>query len=42
MDLDLPKRGRGYDETRLDNGLESLHWLLKQDAKTVTVVGHLG
>mgnify|MGYP001616787164 CR=1 FL=1 len=42
MDLDLPKRGRGYDETRLDDGLETLHWLLKQNAKMITVIGHLG
>lgn len=42
LDLDLPKQGRGFDETRLEDGLATLRYLLKEGAKKITVISHRG
>ncbi len=42
MDLDLPEVDGKYDTTRLMDGLQSLIFLYKNDAKHVKVIGHLG
>ncbi len=42
MDLDLPSRGKSFDQTRLEDGLETVRYLLKQKASIITIIGHRG
>lgn len=42
LDLDLPLIDGKYDETRLEQGLPTLIYLYKNEAKHVKVIAHLG
>jgi phosphoglycerate kinase len=42
LDLDLPLADRKYDTTRLEHGIPTLTYLLKNEAKHVKVIAHLG
>ncbi len=42
LDLDLPKNQKGFDTTRLDQGLVTLHTLLSKGAMHVTILAHRG
>src|SRR5581483_6711084 len=44
LDLDVPlnESGEVVDATRLNNGMPSIEYLLKQGAKEIIIVGHLG
>lgn len=42
LDLDLPEAGKSFDTTRLEQGLPTIIYLLKNKAKHVTVIGHRG
>ncbi len=42
LDLDLPKIAKGYDTTRLEQGIPTLQHILRKDAAAVTVIAHRG
>jgi 3-phosphoglycerate kinase len=42
LDLDLPATNDGYDTTRLEDGLETLQFLLDKKAKSITIIAHRG
>lgn len=42
LDLDLPKTAKGFDTTRLEQGIPTLKYLLTKGAASITVVAHRG
>lgn len=42
LDLDLPQTKKGFDTSRLEDGLPTLRFLLEKKAEHITVVSHLG
>ncbi|HSW90138.1 MAG TPA: phosphoglycerate kinase [Patescibacteria group bacterium] len=42
LDLDLPKSGRSFDETRLEDGVATLRYLFAHKVKSVSVIAHRG
>lgn len=42
LDLDLPKTTKGYDTTRLEQGMLTVSYLLKKGASSITIIAHRG
>lgn len=42
LDLDLPKNIKGFDTTRLDQGIPTIQHLLNKGAEHITVIAHRG
>src|SRR5258708_34160932 len=42
LDLDLPQKGKGFDTTRLEDGVATVKYLLKKGAAKVTIIAHRG
>lgn len=42
LDLDLPQTGKGFDASRLEDGLPTLRYLLDREADYITIIAHRG
>lgn len=42
LDLDLPQTKKGFDTSRLEDGLPTLKFLLESGAQSITILSHIG
>lgn len=42
LDLDLPSKGKTFDTTRLEDGVQTIKFLLKKGVASITIISHRG